>query len=38
MRDNYDFSSGVKNPYAAQLKKQVMVGLDAATDVRNQEL
>lgn len=31
MRDNYDFSGGVKNPYAAQLKKQVTINLDAET-------
>ena len=31
MRDNYDFSKGVKNPYAAQLKKQVTINLDAET-------
>jgi len=31
MRDNYDFSNGVKNPYAAQLKKQVTINLDAET-------
>ena len=31
MRDNYDFSNGVKNPYAGQLKKQVTINLDAET-------
>lgn len=31
MRDNYDFSNGVKNPYVAQLKKQVTINLDAET-------
>ena len=31
MRDHYDFSNGVKNPYAAQLKKQVTINLDADT-------
>lgn len=31
MRDNYDFSNGVKNPYAAQLKKQITINLDADT-------
>lgn len=31
MRDHYDFSNGVKNPYAAQLKKQVTINLDAET-------
>ena len=29
MRDQYDFSGAVKNPYAAQLKKQVTINLDA---------
>ena len=31
MRDQYDFSNGVKNPYAPQLKKQVTINLDANT-------
>ena len=31
MRDHYDFSKGIKNPYAAQLKKQVTINLDAET-------
>ncbi len=31
MRDNYDFSGGVKNPYAPQLKKQITINLDAET-------
>ena len=31
MRDYYDFSQGVKNPYASQLKKQVTINLDAET-------
>lgn len=31
MREHYDFSNGVKNPYAAQLKKQVTINLDADT-------
>ena len=31
MRDNYDFSCGVKNPYASQLKKQITINLDAET-------
>ncbi|MBQ3341375.1 MAG: BrnA antitoxin family protein [Kiritimatiellae bacterium] len=31
MRDNYDFSNGVKNPYASQLKRQVTINLDAET-------
>ena len=29
MRDHYDFSKGVKNPYAAQLKKQVTINFYA---------
>ena len=29
MLENYDFSNAVKNPYAAQLKKQVTINLDA---------
>jgi uncharacterized protein (DUF4415 family) len=28
MRDEYDFSNGRKNPYAAQLKKSVTIRLD----------
>lgn len=31
MREEYDFSGGVKNPYAAQLKKQVTINLDIET-------
>jgi predicted DNA binding CopG/RHH family protein len=31
MLENYDFSNAVKNPYAAQLKKQVTINLDAET-------
>lgn len=31
MRDNYDFTGGIKNPYAARLKKQVTINLDAET-------
>ncbi len=31
MRDNYDFSNGIKNPYASQLKKQITINLDAET-------
>ena len=31
MRDHYDFSKGIKNPYTAQLKKQVTINLDAET-------
>ena len=29
MLDNYDFSKGVKNPYAAKLKIQVTINVDA---------
>jgi hypothetical protein len=29
MKDNYDFSKGIKNPYAAKLKKQITIRLDA---------
>ena len=28
MRTEYDFSKAVKNPYAAQLKKQITIRLD----------
>ncbi len=31
MRDNYDFSDSVKNPYAKKLKKQVTIRLDEDT-------
>lgn len=31
MRDEYDFKDGIKNPYAAQLKKQVTINLDVDT-------
>ncbi|WP_425427704.1 BrnA antitoxin family protein [Bowmanella denitrificans] len=31
MRDNYDFSESVLNPYAKKLKKQVTVRLDEDT-------
>lgn len=31
MRDNYDFSDSVKNPYARKLKKQVTIRLDEDT-------
>lgn len=31
MLDNYDLSKAVKNPYAAQLKKQATICIDAAT-------
>ena len=28
MRSEYDFSKAIKNPYAAQLKKQITIRLD----------
>lgn len=28
MRDHYDFSNAVKNPYADKLKKQITIRLD----------
>lgn len=28
MRDNYDFSNSVPNPYAKKLKKQITIRLD----------
>ena len=28
MRDDYDFSNGIKNPYADKLKKQITIRLD----------
>ena len=31
MRENYDFSKGVKNPYASQMKKQITINLDVET-------
>ncbi len=31
MRDEYDFSAARKNPYAAQLKKQITIRLDEAS-------
>ncbi|MFC1750682.1 BrnA antitoxin family protein [Pseudomonadota bacterium] len=31
MRDNYDFSNSVKNPYSKKLKKQVTIRLDEET-------
>ncbi|MCK0744892.1 BrnA antitoxin family protein [Chromohalobacter nigrandesensis] len=31
MRDHYDFSQSVKNPYAKKLKKQVTIRLDEDT-------
>ncbi len=31
MKENYDFSKGIKNPYAKKLKKQITIRLDADT-------
>lgn len=31
MKEEYDFSNARRNPYAAQLKKQVTINLDAET-------
>ena len=31
MREHYDFSSSVKNPYAKKLKKQITIRLDEDT-------
>ncbi len=31
MRDNYDFSKSVRNPYSKKLKKQVTIRLDEDT-------
>jgi uncharacterized protein (DUF4415 family) len=31
MRKEYDFSATKKNPYAAQLKKQITIRLDEAS-------
>ena len=31
MRDNYDFSNSVKNPYADKLKDKITINLDTAT-------
>ena len=28
MKDNYDFSKGVKNPYVKKLKKQITIRID----------
>ena len=33
MREEYDFSNAIKNPYAKQLKKQITINInDAAVD------
>lgn len=31
MRDNYDFSKGIRNPYAKKLKRQLTIRLDNET-------
>ncbi len=31
MKDNYDFSNSVKNPYTAKLKKQITIRVDTDT-------
>jgi predicted DNA binding CopG/RHH family protein len=31
MRDNYDFSKSIPNPYAKRLKKQITIRLDENT-------
>ncbi len=31
MRDEYDFSNGIKNPYAKRLKKQITINIDSST-------
>jgi predicted DNA binding CopG/RHH family protein len=31
MRDNYDFSKSVKNPYSKKLKKQISIRIDSET-------
>jgi len=31
MRDSYDFSESIKNPYAKRLKKQITIRLDKNT-------
>ncbi len=29
MKDNYDFSDGIKNPYAKNSKQQITISIDA---------
>ena len=29
MREEYDFSNGIKNPYAKMLKKQISINIDS---------
>jgi predicted DNA binding CopG/RHH family protein len=31
MRETYDFSDAVKNPYSAKLKRQITIRLDSTT-------
>ncbi len=31
MRDNYDFSNAVKNPYISEMKQQITIRLDVET-------
>ncbi len=31
MLEEYDFSNGRKNPYAAQLKRQITINIDGST-------
>ena len=31
MRKEYDFSNGIKNPYAKELKKQITINIDEST-------
>lgn len=30
MLDEYDFSNGIKNPYAQKLKKQITINIDSS--------
>lgn len=31
MREEYDFTGAIKNPYAKRLKKQITINIDAST-------
>jgi len=31
MREEYDFSKGIKNPYTKRLKKQITINIDSDT-------
>lgn len=31
MKDNYDFSASIKNPYTSRLKKQITIRVDEET-------